>query len=332
MSRSPDGPAPDATRMTLGEHLDELRGCVVRALVGFLVAAVLCIWPAGYILQWIAQPALVVLREYDQAVSFLATSPAEPLLIYVKTVAIAAITIAGPYVIYQLWRFVASGLYANEKRWAYRLVPASVGLFIVGVAFMYTLVLPLSLKFFVGFAGWLPAPSLDPTALQRLLLGESTPPAASAPAGLSPAQLPVHTIDPPSAAPGDVWFNEREHRVKLRGSSETFSFPVTRDGHQSLVTMHFRLQEYLSFVLMLTIAFGAAFQMPLVVYFLAASGIVPLATLRAYRKIVILVIVVVAGAIAPPDLISHILLSVPMVLLFELGLLIAARSAKRAAV
>jgi sec-independent protein translocase protein TatC len=75
----------------------------------------------------------------------------------------------------------------------------------------------------------------------------------------------------------------------------------------------------------MTVAFGAAFQMPLVVYFLVRSGIVSAKTLRSYRKIVILLIVIIAGVLAPPDLLSHLLLSGPMILLFELGLIVADR-------
>ena len=77
------------------------------------------------------------------------------------------------------------------------------------------------------------------------------------------------------------------------------------------------------------IAFGAAFQLPLVVIFLVATGIASVATLRSYRKVVFLTIVVIAGILAPPDLLSHLMLSGPMILLFEIGLLIAARREAR---
>ena len=95
-----------------------------------------------------------------------------------------------------------------------------------------------------------------------------------------------------------------------------------------MVTTHFKIGEYLTFVLVLTVAFGLAFQMPLVVVFLVRAGIVTVSTLRSYRRVVILLIVFIAGMIAPPDLLSHLLLSGPMILLFEIGLLFAARGKK----
>ena len=98
-----------------------------------------------------------------------------------------------------------------------------------------------------------------------------------------------------------------------------------------LIKPLFTLQKYVSLVTWLAIVFGAAFQMPLVVYFLARSGLVPIEVLRKYRKIVILIIVFTAGILAPPDLFSHLLLSGPMILLFELGLLLAARKQSAAA-
>jgi sec-independent protein translocase protein TatC len=102
-----------------------------------------------------------------------------------------------------------------------------------------------------------------------------------------------------------------------------------RDGGRGMIATHFKIGDYLSFILIMTIAFGLAFQMPLVVFFLATSGLVEIETFRKYRKIVILVIIFIAGMLAPPDLLSHLLLSGPMILLFELGLWLAARRQRR---
>lgn len=314
-------------RMTIGEHLDELRRCLMRAIGAMVLAGVLCIWPAGALLEWIARPALLVLHDAGYRTNFLATGPAEALFIFIKTVAIAAVTLSGPYVIFQLWTFVGAGLYPQEKRWVYQMLPASVGLFVAGVAFMYALILPLSMKFLVGVNAWFPLPNLAPSSFDRLLLGlPASAPAQSQPASSAPEVLwPLLSHDPASPAPGQVWINTTERQLKVRGAEDVYVAPLERQGRQSLITPHFRINEYLSFVLGLTIAFGAAFQMPLLVVFLVRTGLVPVKTLRSYRKVVILAIVVVAGMIAPPDLLSHLLLSGPMVLLFELGLLIAAR-------
>jgi len=325
-SEPPPAPDPDGRRMTIGEHLEELRGCVVRSLVALLVACLLCIWPARYLLEWLARPVVLALRRHGQPDSFLATSPVENILVYIKVVLVFGLVLAGPYILYQVWRFVGAGLYPHEKKWALRLVPASVGLFVTGVAFMYVFALVVSLNFLIGFSGWLPLPTATPNAFERAVLHmppERVP--ASQPAiGQAPV-LPLLPVDPADPPVGAAWVNLPEGKLKVRWVDETHSVQLLRDDRRNLVTTHFRIGEYLSFVLILTIAFGLAFQMPLVVLFLTWSGLVRVETLRRYRKVVILLIVIVAGILAPPDLFSHLLLSGPMLLLFELGMLLARR-------
>ncbi len=317
---------PDDARMSLGEHLEELRGCVARSLIAVLTACLLCIWPAKYLLELLARPMVLILRRHGQPASFLATSPVESILVYIKVVMIFGLVLAAPYVLHQLWSFVAAGLYANERKWVMRLVPASFGLFLAGVVFMYVLALLVSLNFLVGFSGWLPQPAAEPTALERVLLDIPRPQVPTTQPGVTAG--PVVTMlerDPDDPPVGAVWLNVTENKLKVRRPEGTQSVQLTRDDRHALVTTHFKIGEYLTFVLIMTLAFGAAFQMPLVVLFLARSGIVPVAVFRKYRKIVILVIVFVAGLLAPPDLLSHLMLSGPMIVLFELGLWLAAR-------
>jgi Sec-independent protein secretion pathway component TatC len=312
--------------MTIGEHLDELRGCVVRSLVALVLACLICIWPSRYLLEWLARPLVLVLRRYGQPDNFLATSPAENFLVYVKVVVIFGVILAAPYIIAQLWSFVATGLYPREKRWIHRLVPLSVGLFITGILFMYGFVLIVSLNFLVGFSTWLPLPDPTPNFYERHMLGTRV---AELPASQpTPGQALVVALldqDPPQPPIGSVWVNVQEQKLKVRAPSETFSTQLLRDDRRAMVTTHFRIGEYLSFLLTMTVAFGAAFQMPLVVAFLGRTGLVPARTLRKYRRVVILVIAVIAGVLAPPDLFSMLLLSVPMVALFEVGLLFTGR-------
>lgn len=323
--RKPE-PDPDESRMSLGEHLEELRACVARSLVALLVACLACIWPAKYLLELIARPVVLTLRRHGQPDSFLATGPVESLLVYIKVVLIFALIIAGPYVIYQLWGFVAAGLYKRERQWVRRLVPVSVGLFLAGVAFMYVFALLLSLNFLVGFSGWLPLPNPQPNALERVLLRVPTLEGLTSQPDIAHTPVvPLLVQDPPDPPEGALWVNMPDAKLKVRWPGETYSVQLLRDDQRALVTTHFRIGEYLSFVLILTIAFGLAFQMPLVVVFLARAGIVPVETFRKYRKIVILVILFIAGLLAPPDLLSHLMLSGPMLLLFELGLWLAAR-------
>jgi Sec-independent protein secretion pathway component TatC len=322
---------PDEYRMTLGDHLEELRGCIARSLIYLVVLALACIWPAKYLLELIARPVIIVLRRYNQAANFLQTGPAETLMVYVKVVLIFGLILAAPLILRELWRFVAAGLYKHVRRWVQRLFPAWVGLFFLGVLFMYAFALLLSLNFLVWFSEeWLPAPSAEPTWVERKLLGMPDPvqPPAGTTAQLPPA-VPLLAEDPEKPPIGSVWVNVRDSKLKVQWPDRTYSLQLAPDGRHGLVTTHFKLGEYLSFVLILTIAFGVAFQMPLVVLFLIRSGIVPAATFRKYRKVTILVIVFIAGCLAPPDLASHLLLSVPMWLLFEVGLWLGARAEAR---
>lgn len=326
---TPDSPEwHDPTRMTIGEHLEELRWRIVRSLVAIVVACLVCIWPAKYLLTFIARPVVLALRRHGQPDNLLLTSPVELILIYIKVVVIAGVLLASPYVLYQLWAFVAAGLLPGERRWVTRLAPWSAALFITGVAFMYTFVLLISLNFLVGFSDWVPLPTGGPNALERVLLGApGTPPPASQPDLAAQPPVPIVSADPPDAPAGRIWFNVTDGKFKLRVGDETYALQALRDDHRPIATTHFKVGDYLSFVLIMTIAFGIAFQVPLVVLFLARSGIVPIETFVRYRKVVILVIVIVAGILAPPDLLSHLMLSGPMWLLFELGLILARRAA-----
>jgi sec-independent protein translocase protein TatC len=321
---------PEASRMSLGDHLEELRRCVARSLIAVVVACLACIWPAKYLLEIIARPMVLALRRHQQPDSFLATGPVESLMVYIKVVLIFGLLIAAPYVLYQLWSFVAAGLYRHERRWVRKIIPISVGLFAAGVVFMYVFALLLSLNFLVGFSGWLPLPKANPTGLERLLLQIPDVEAPASQPAVAPT-IPMLRDDPNNAPVGSVWVNVSDGELKVRYPSETYSVKLMRADNKAMVTSHFRIGEYLSFVLVLMIAFGLAFQMPLVVVFLAGSGIVPVETFRKYRKIVILVVIFIAGLLAPPDLLSHLTLSGPMILLFELGLWLAARSEKRSA-
>lgn len=313
--------------MTLGEHLEELRTVLIRSLVALVLACLACIWPAKYLLDLIARPVVLVLRKYGQPDNLLATGPAETIFIYIKVVLFSGLVVASPYILHQIWSFVAAGLYEHERNFVRRLIPLSVALFLAGAAFMYTLVLMISLNFLVGFGSWIPLPQAQPTAIEKLLIQPREISADTQPAGGSGAggvaTVPLVQVDPSAPGADRVWFNVSENRLKLRVGDETYSVQLQRDAARGLVTTHFRIGEYLTFVILMMVAFGVAFQTPLIVVFLVRSGLLSLATIRRSRKIIWLVIVFLAGILAPPDMVSHLLLSIPMILLFELGLLLA---------
>ena len=322
---------PDEKRMTLGEHLDELRGCLLRSLVALVLLSIPCIFFARYLLEVLVRPLVLALRANNQPETLLATSPAETLLVYVKVVLISALILGGPYIIYQLWTFVAAGLYPNERLGpppdlAQRSpVPARRCFHVPLFALL------VSLNFLVGFGNWLPLPRKPQRAGAKAAQRFACRPAATQPALENWPTVPVVAQDPTEPPVGAIWFNVNEHRFKVRQPDKVYSYQFQPDQQRAMVSSQFKIGEYLSFVLLLTIAFGVAFQLPLVVVFLARTGLVPVETMRRYRKVAILLIVFIACMLAPPDLLSHLLLSGPMLILFEIGVLIAARQTTPAA-
>lgn len=317
---------PDEVRMSVGEHLEELRRCLFKSLIALVIACVACIYPARWIFELVTRPLILALRHQGQVESLLQTGPLESFMIYVKVVVIAGLILASPYILYQLWSFIGAGLYRKERAFVYKMIGPSIGLFIAGVAFMYCFVLLLSLNFLIGFGRFLPMPDAQPSWLERKLLGAPEVRAPASQPETAPSSPIAMLVEDPADPPlSYLWYNLTEGRLKLRLEDHVVSTPMRAEENRSLVETHFKIGDYLSFVLMLTVAFGLAFQMPLVVVFLAASNIMPVKTMRSYRRVVILVIVFIAGALAPPDILSHLMLSGPMWLLFEIGLLIAAR-------
>lgn len=313
--------------MTIGEHLEDLRWRLVRSLIALVLACIVCIWPAKYLFAIIARPVVIVMERYGQPVTFLQTSPVEVLLIYIKVVIIAGMLLASPYILNQLWGFVAAGLYPHERKWVTRLVPWSAGLFLGGALFMYVFVLAISLNFLVGLSEWVPLPRVKPTMIDNLIMGQaSRPPPTTAPGtDIAPLSVPILNEDPGELPVGGVWFNQAERKLKVSDGGRVYSLHLRDEERASLIEMHFKIGDYLWFFMVMTLAFGLAFQMPLVVLFIVWANIVPIRVLQSYRKVVILIIVFCAGTITPPDLLSHVMLSIPMVLLFELGLLLARR-------
>ncbi len=232
---------PDEYRMTLGEHLDELRGCLVRSLLALVGGCLLCAWPAKYILSWTVQPLMLALRNHGQPDSLLATSPTEPFIWYIKIVVFLGLTVASPYVVFQVWSFVAKGLYRGERRLVYKLAPASAGLFIFGVVFMYVFVLFLSLNFLVGFGSWLPLPDARPTAIQKLLGGLTGEVPSTQPGSTTQPAVAILRGDPESPQAGQAWINLDELKLKVRGGDETYAVHLQRDQQRGMVTTHFRI-------------------------------------------------------------------------------------------
>lgn len=234
---------PAAGEETFISHLIELRDRLVKASIGIVLVCVgLMIWPGpSRIYDIIAMPMIASLPVGSKMI---ATGVISPFLVPMKVTLVIAFILALPWVLYQLWAFVAPGLYTHEKRLVAPLVISSSALFMAGVAFCYFFVFGRVFKFISEFS---------PT-----------------------------------------------------------SIAVTPD-----------IENYLDFVMSMCLAFGATFEVPVVVVILVRMGLVSVEKLKEVRPYVIVGAFVVAAIVTPPDIVSQFSLALPMWILFELGLLVA---------
>ncbi len=233
----------EGTEAPFVSHLIELRDRLVRALIAVGIAfAALSYWPGpGGLYDLLASPLVATL---PQGATMIATNVISPFLVPLKITLMAAFLLALPIVLYQVWAFVAPGLYSHEKRLVLPLVVSSTLLFFGGVAFCYFFVFGKVFAFIQSFA---------------------------------PKSI--------TAAPD--------------------------------------IEAYLGFVLSMFIAFGAAFEVPIIVVVLARMNVVSIEKLRAFRGYFVVLAFIIAAVITPPDVVSQLALAIPMCLLYELGILAA---------
>lgn len=232
---------------TFISHLMELRDRLMRSLLAFAVIF-LCLFPwASDLYDLLATPMMHALPE---GTKMIATGVVTPFLVPVKVAMMVAFIIVLPYVLYQIWAFVAPGLYTHEKRLTIPLVVASTILFLLGIAFCYFFVFGVVFNF-------------------------------------------VNKIAPKS------------------------------------ITVAPDIENYLSFVLTMFLAFGVTFEVPIAVILLVRMGVVTIKQLKEARPYFIVGAFIIAAVVTPPDMMSQILLAIPLCLLFEAGIIAARFVGKR---
>ena len=313
---SPAAPAsfdPEAYRMTLGDHLEELRGRLIKALLGFAFAAVLCLVFGKTVVSYFCKPLTDVLLQYELNPSLLFTDVSEPFMIYIEISMICACVLASPWIVWQFWQFIAAGLYPHERKTITRYVPLSLFLLVVGDLFVYCLILPWTLQFFIYFGVTIPITqdtvTVTPTTQTATLM-----------------QVPSIAGNPASPPNLSLWFDTVQQRLKfvVDGRIRSITF-----GSDNLLAPMITLPNYIDLVLNMLMVFGLSFQLPLIVLALVKIGVVEVKQLRSMRKIVYFVMAVVACVITPGDAITATVgLMLPLCMLFELGIWLAARSEK----
>jgi sec-independent protein translocase protein TatC len=135
--------------MSFLEHLDELRSRLIRSLLALVVGALLCWRFRTQIFHFLTQP----LRAAQPDVQFIYTSPTEALMLYMKMAFFAGLFVAAPYVLYQIWAFVAPGLYRHERRYVLPFVFFGSLFFAGGALFGHYFLFPVTFRFLAGFGG-----------------------------------------------------------------------------------------------------------------------------------------------------------------------------------
>lgn len=320
----------ERSRMSFGDHLEELRRRVLLSLLGLGIGAAICLYFGKELVGVLCRPLLTVQHAVGLHPQMQVLSPTGLFSAYLRVGILAGLVLSVPWILWQAWQFVAVGLYGHERKFLKLLIPVSMLLFAAGVAFLYYVALPIALWFFVTFNASFPVGDLTPSAFQRLLL----PPlavAATGPEDLAPLRVPTLSQDPPQPVPGDLWVNSTTRRLVYMGPTGAWSLPFDRGSGPVAMQSQFAIDEYLAFVLWFALAFGVAYELPVVVFFLAWTGIVSTATMSQLRRYVVFGIVVVAAVLTPPDVLSQTLLAVPMYVLFELGVLVARVAERRRA-
>lgn len=293
--------------MSLGDHLEELRHRLKWALLGIAPILIVALFFGRSLLGLLIRPVRAAMKAEQLPDTLLATGVMETFNTYFYVALIMTIVVGLPWILYQLWMFVSPGLYEHEKRFVRFLLPLSVALTVLGVAFTYTIIMPYGLGFMVRFSAKVDQRQVDIAPL---------------PEGVVPASVPVLDRDPPSPKAGDAWVNRTMHQYRValpaHGGEgvEIYGMLMTRDAG---VTPQFRISEYIHFILVLMLAFAAGFQLPVVILLLGWVGIIDNEFLKKYRRHSILGCAILAALITPGDPVSFFFASVPLYFLYEFG-------------
>ncbi|MEE2907993.1 MAG: twin-arginine translocase subunit TatC [Planctomycetota bacterium] len=304
---------PKTYTMPLGDHLEDLRRRLILSLVVPIPLALVLFMFSDGLVELLLEPLLVVQERggYPQQVQVL--SPPEFLLMKIKLSVIFAIVISVPWIIMQIWLFIAPGLYPSERRYIHILFPGSIILTFAGLTIMYFVMLPIMLHVLMSLtSGVGMTPELIP-----LMQADSAQTAA--------ATIPVLDASPEAVQLGQAWIDPKTATLKMAvgtNVSDTLrilSVPLQGDA---VVSQVFRLTSFINFVLLLLMGITIAFQMPLVILLLGWIGIVTPEWLSSKRKYALLLCAILAALTTPADIISMFLMLIPLYFLFELGILL----------
>ena len=229
-----------STENTLMYHLVELRSRLIRCIIATVIVVLVLSPFSDTIYLFLAEP---MLEQLPAQGSLVATKVASPFLTPFKLLLFLSFLVALPFILFQIWAFIAPGLYDSERRLIFPLVFSTTVLFYLGILFAYYVIFPIIFAFFAS---------------------------------------------------------------------------TTPEG----VNLMTDISEYLSFCIKLFLAFGLAFEVPLVTFVLIRSGLTTIEAMRKKRPYIILVAFILGMLLTPPDFVSQILLALPIWMLFEIALIL----------
>ena len=232
----------EGPELTFISHLVELRDRLIRASIAIIIAFLGLVYWAPDIFKLLARPLMMNLPKNGKLI---VTDVTGSFFAPMKVTMLVAFVIALPFVLYQIWAFIAPGLYQNEKRLVAPLVGTSYTLFLCGMAFAYFVVFPTIFRVMAHY---------------------------NAPLGAE---------------------------------------------------MNTDVDKYLSFVLTMFLAFGVTFEVPIFVILLVRMGLLTVPKLKEIRPYVVVGAFVVSAVVTPPDVFSQLILAVPLIVLYEAGIIAA---------
>jgi sec-independent protein translocase protein TatC len=300
---------PDSYRMTVGEHLEELRWRMVLALIGFALVLGVCLFFGTEVLSAFCAPLVNTLAKHDINPQVVTDEVGEGFMTFIEISVICATALASPWILYQLWQFVAAGLYPKERKYVTRYLPLSIGLLISGMLFVYFLVLPWTLEFFITFSAGIP------------LTLRTGAPVSTQPTTQPALQVPIVSGAPKNSPDGYLVFDKSDGRLKLFINGEPRVIAINSN---QLIAPEIKLSTYIDLVVGMLITFALSFQLPLVVLALERIGIIEIAALQNARRYVYFGMSILAAAITPGDVITAtVALIFPLCALYELGIWLA---------
>lgn len=236
----------EASRAPLIDHLIELRARLIKSMIAFIVLFFICFAGATYIYNVLILPYVWAVGGPEKA-RLIYTAPLEYLFTQIKIAAFGAAFFAFPVIATQIYKFVAPGLYRNERDAFRPYLFATPVFFVLGAMMVFFFAMPVLMRFSIGMQQ---AATIDQAGIELLP----------------------------------------------------------------------KVSEYLQLIMTLVFAFGISFQLPVVLTLLGQAGIINVGFLKEKRRYAIVFVFIVAAVLTPPDVISQLMLAVPMLMLYELSI------------